>query len=471
MTTHTFGRGPARLLAHLRAALRGDQQDFTDGSIDRAIFMLSVPMIVEMAMESLFAIVDIFFISQLGDNHALAVVVLTESMLTLVYSLGMGLAVGASAVVARRIGEKDHDAAGLAGAQAIYLALAVAALIAIPGLIWAGDLLRLMGAAPEIPAEHASYTRWMLGGNFTIVLLFVINGVFRGAGDATIAMRALVLSNGVNLVLDPLLIFGAGPIEPMGLTGAAVATNTGRAIGILYQIYCLSRGLGVTRMRASSFRFDPAVIANVARVAMGAVTQFLISSASWIFLVRIISPFGSAALAGYSIAMRVIMFAILPAWGMANAAATLVGQNLGAGKPERAEKSVWRAGFFNMVFLLGVSALFLFFAGPIIRLFTSDPETLSNGVRCLQLVSLGYGLYAYGMVVNQSFNGAGDTGTPTVLHIFGFWLFQIPVAYFLAKTQQFGPDGVYIAILAAEAVMAVAGIMLFRRGRWKTVKV
>ncbi len=454
-----------------KQALRGDQQDFTEGSIDRAIFLLSVPMVLEMSMEALFAVVDVFYVSRLHDNDALATVTLTESVLTLVYSLAMGLSMGATAMVARRVGEKDEKAAGVAAVQALYIGLAVSLSITIVGLFFSKDLLRLMGSSQNIIDNCSGYTSWMLTGNITIVMLFLINGIFRGAGDASLAMRALIISNGLNIILDPAFIFGFGPIPAFGVEGAAIATNIGRGTGVLYQVYHLVKGKGLVKIHAENFRVNWNIIVNLLKVSAGGTGQFLIGSASWIFLVRIMSSFGSVALAGYSIGIRVIVFAILPAWGMANAAATLVGQNLGAGKPERAEKSVWRTGFINMIFLAGITVLFLFFASPIIGLFTTDEAVLMNGTRCLQIVSIGYIFYAYGMVVNQSFNGAGDTRTPTILSFVGFWLFQIPFAYFLAKTLEFGPNGTYIAIVTAESGMAIAGILLFRRGKWKTVKI
>lgn len=455
----------------LRQALRGDEQEYTDGSINRAIFLLSVPMILEMAMEALFAIVDVFYISLLHDNDALAAVVLTESMLTLVYSLAMGMGMGATAMVARRIGEKDQRAAAGVAVQALYLAVGVSLVVTLIGMVWSDDLLHLMGASQTVIDKHVGYTRWMLTGNFTIVMLFVLNGIFRGAGEASVAMRALIIANGLNIVLDPMFIFGFGPVPALGVEGAAIATNIGRGAGVLYQLYYLFARKSVIKIDSLNFLPHGETIRNLLKVAAGATAQFLIGAASWIFLVRIMAPFGSAALAGYMIAIRVIVFAILPSWGMANAAATLVGQNLGAGKPERAEQSVWRTGFINMVFLATITVLFLLFARDIVALFTVDEEVILHGTRCLQFVSTGYVFYAYGMVINQSFNGAGDTRTPTILSLVGFWLFQIPFAYYMATALNYGPDGVYIAIVTAETAMAIAGIHLFRQGRWKAVKI
>ncbi|MBL7858863.1 MAG: MATE family efflux transporter [Cyclobacteriaceae bacterium] len=455
----------------LKESLRGDEQNFTEGSINRAIFLLSVPMILEMSMEALFAVVDVFFVSQLGDNDAVATIGLTESVLTLIYSIAIGLSMGATAMVARRIGEKDEKAASVAAVQALYLGVFLSIVIMLAGFFFSKDILRLMGANQNIIETCASYTKWMLGGNITIMLLFLINAIFRGAGDASLAMRALIISNGLNMLLDPIFIFGFGPVPAFGIEGAAIATNIGRGIGVSYQLYHLFRGKGLIKIHAENFLIAWNIISNLIKVSAGGTAQFLIGSASWVFLVRIMSDFGSAALAGYTIGIRVIIFAILPAWGMANAAATLVGQNLGAGHPERAEKSVWKAAFFNMIFLGIVTVIFFSMASPILNFFTKDLEVLRHGILCLQVVSLGYIFYAYGMVINQSFNGAGDTRTPTVISFFGFWIFQIPLAYTLANYFHTGPVGVYAAIAIAESLMAIAGIIIFRQGKWKAVKI
>lgn len=454
-----------------KQAIKGDRQDYTSGSIDKAILLLSIPMILEMAMESVFAVVDVYFVSQLNDNDAVATIGLTESILTLIYSLAMGLSMGATAMVARRVGERDLKAAEVAGAQAIFVGLGLSLVISVVGIFFSTDLLRLMGASEDLIEKNAGYTRWMLSGNITIMMLFLINGIFRGAGDASIAMRSLILANTLNIILDPVFIFGFGPIPGFGVEGAAIATNIGRGIGILYQVYHLQKGKGIIKLHRENFFIQWNIITRLIKVSAGGTGQFLIGSASWVFLVRIMSDFGSAALAGYTIGIRVIIFAILPAWGMANASATLVGQNLGAGHPDRAEKSVWRAAFLNMIFLAIVTIVFFTLAGPILRLFTTDEKVLSNGIQCLQIVSLGYIFYAYGMVVNQSFNGAGDTRTPTLISLLGFWIFQIPLAYTLAKQLGYGPIGVYSAISIAESLMAIIGIMIFRKGNWKTVKI
>lgn len=464
------GKGFA-FLRLLIDAVRGKEQHFTTGSIDRAIFLLAIPMILEMAMESLFAIVDVLYISRLHDNDALATVTLTESLLTLVYSLGIGLSMGATAMVARRVGEQQIAAARQASVQALYLGVGISVLISIFGVWFARDLLRLMGAGENVVTHHAGYTVWMLGGNATILLLFLINGIFRGAGDAALAMRTLILSNGLNILLDPIFIFGWGPIPACGVEGAAIATTLGRGLGVAYQLYHLFRGSGIIRFSRVEFPVQWDIMKNLVRVSAGGTGQFLIGSASWIFLVRIISTFGSVALAGYSIGIRIIIFAILPAWGLANAAATLVGQNLGAGEPERAEKSVWRTCFFNLLFMVVVTLVFYLFARPLVALFSADPIVIHHGVQCLQVICLGYIFYAYGMVVNQGFNGAGDTRTPTILSLFGFWVFQIPIAYLLSKPLAMGTMGVYLAIVLTESAMAIVAVLLFRKGTWKRAKI
>jgi len=448
-------------------AVRGDQQDYTSLSIDKAIFLLSIPMILEMSMESIFAVVDVFWVSRLRDNDAVATIGLTESMLTLVYSLAMGLSMGATAMVARRVGEKDVAGAESAALQVLYIGVTVSVLISLVGLFAAEDLLRLMGASESLIERNVGYTRWMLGGNLSIVLLFLINGIFRGAGDASIAMKSLILSNLLNIILGPIFIFGLR----LGVEGAAIATTIGRGCGVLFQLYHLFNGRGVIKLMLNRLAVQWDIVVRLLKVSAGGTGQFLIGSASWIVLVRIMSTFGSEAVAGYTIAIRLIIFTILPAWGMANAAATLVGQNLGAGFPDRAEKSVWRSAYLNMIFLAGVTVIFLVFAEPLLSIFTDDAAVLRNGKQCLQLVSLGYIFYAYGMVVSQSFNGAGDTRTPTIINFFGFWLFQIPLAYLLSIQFDFGTPGVYIAISVAESAIAVASIIIFRRGKWKTVQI
>lgn len=461
----------ASVFSLLKQAISGSELNFTEGSINRAIFLLSVPMILEMAMESLFAVVDIYFVSRLNDENAVAAVGLTESTLTFIYSIGMGLSMGATAMVARRVGEKNPQEASAAAIQVIYIGLAFAALFTIAGAIFYEDLLRLMGASESVIAVGSGYTQWMLTGNVTIILLFMINGIFRGAGNAAIAMRSLWIANLLNMGLDPLLIFGFGPIPGYGVEGAAIATNIGRGVGVLYQLYHLVKGTGVIELPKRRMALDWSIITNLLRVSAGGAGQFLISSASWVVLVYIVGKFGSAALAGYTIGVRVIIFTILPSWGMANAASTLVGQNLGAGQPDRAETSVWRTGFYNMLFLLLVMFGFLLFAEDILRLFTQDADVVAYGVECLQVVAFGYVFYGYGMVITQSFNGAGDTLTPTIINLIGFWAVQIPLAWTLAITLGFETKGVYLAIAIAESAIALAGMIIFRRGKWKLAKI
>src|SRR5438105_7382004 len=457
---------PPPIWSSIREALRGSHQDFTRGSIHRAILLLAIPMILEMVLESLFAVVDVFWVGRLGAD-AVATVGLTESLLSLVFAIGLGLSLSTTAMVARRIGEKDPAAAAVAGVQAIILGLTVAVLVGAPCVFCAPQLLRLMGASPEIIRVGSGYARIALGGGGVIVMLFLNNAIFRGAGDAAIAMRLLWVSNIINLILDPCLIFGLGPFPKLGVTGAALATFTGRSIGVGCQFYLLLRGSKHIRILREHIRLNISVLLRLIRVSLTGILQFLIAHTSWIGLVRIVSIFGSAALAGYTIAIRIVVFLILPSWGLSNAAATLVGQNLGAKQPARAATSVWRTGFYNMVFLGIIGLVFVIFATPIIRLFTNDPVVVPLAATCLRILSYGNIGYAYGMVMLQAFNGAGDTVTPTIVHFFGFWMLEIPLAYFLAIPAHVGVNGVYISIVVAEATIAAAGILLFRRGRWK----
>jgi putative MATE family efflux protein len=454
------------LWSSIREAVRGSHQDFTAGSLNRAILLLAIPMVLEMVLESLFAVVDVFWVGRVGAN-AVATVGLTESLFLLVFSIGMGLSLSTTAMVARRIGEKDPEDAAVAGVQAIILGLVVSVMIGVPVCIFAPDLLRLMGASPEIVATGSGYARIGLGGSGVVLMLFLNNAIFRGAGDAAIAMRLLWVSNIINLILDPCLIFGWGPFPKLGVTGAALATFTGRGIGVLYQFYRLMRGTERIRVLRRQIRVDLGVIWRLFRVSITGIFQFLIAQTSWIGLVRIVSIFGASALAGYTIAIRIVFFAILPSWGLSNAAATLVGQNLGAKHPERAEKSVWRTGLYNMVFLGGVGLGFLLFAPQVVHIFTRDPAVAPLAVSCLRIVSTGNIAYAYGMVMLQAFNGAGDTVTPTIVNFFGCWLFEIPLAYWLAIHLGMQTSGVYWSIVVAEAAIAVASIILFRQGKWK----
>jgi putative MATE family efflux protein len=458
------------LWSSLVEAVRGSHQDYTTGSLNRAILLLAVPMVLEMVLESLFAVVDVFWVGRLGAN-AVAAVGLTESMLTLVFSVAMGLSLSTTAMVARRIGEKDPEGAAVAGVQAIALGFFVSLAIGIPCFIFAPNLLRLMGASPEIVAMGSGYTRICLGGSFAVLLLFLNNAIFRGAGDAAIAMRLLWVSNIINLILDPCLIFGWGPFPRLGVTGAALATLTGRSIGVLYQFYRLMRGTERIRILSSQVRLSWDVLMRLIRVSLTGILQFAIAHTSWIGLVRIVSIFGAAALAGYTIAIRIVIFVILPSWGLSNAAATLVGQNLGAGQSDRAEKAVWRTGLYNVIFLGAVGLVFIFFPEPIVRLFTHDPTVVPLGAACLRIVSYGNLGYAYFMVMMQAFNGAGDTITPTIVNFFGFWLFEIPLAYWLALPLHLHSNGVFASIAIAESSMAAVSAILFRQGRWKKKKI
>jgi len=461
---------PTSFWGSIREALRGSHQDFTTGSLNRAVVLLAIPMVLEMALESLFAVVDVFWVGRLGAN-AVATVGLTESLLSLVFAVGFGLGISTTAMVARRIGEKDRMGAATAGVQAIFIGLATSLAFGIPCYVYAPRLLEVMGASPEIVAMGSGYARIALGGCGAIVMLFLNNAIFRGAGDAAVAMRLLWVSNIINLVLDPCLIFGWGPFPKLGVTGAAMATFTGRSIGVLYQFYRLLRGTERIHILVSQVRVNAGVLLRLLRVSLTGILQFAIADVSWIGLVRIVSVFGSAALAGYTIAIRILIFVLLPSWGLSNASATLVGQNLGAKQPERAEQSVWRTGLYNMLFLGAVGVFFVIAAEPVIRLFTNDPAVVPLAVSCLRILSYGNVGYAYGMVMLQAFNGAGDTVTPTIVNLFGFWLLEIPLAYVLAIPAKFGPTGVYYSIVVAEAAIAVAGVLIFRRGRWKMQKI
>jgi putative MATE family efflux protein len=457
---------PPTFWASIREALRGSHQDFTSGDLNRAILLLAIPMVLEMVLESLFAVVDVFWVGRLGAG-AVATVGLTESLLSLVFAVGFGLALSTTAMVARRIGEKDAAGASVAGVQAILIGLATSLLIGAPCWIYAPRLLELMGASPEIVASGSGYARIALGGCGAVLMLFLNNAIFRGAGDAAVAMRLLWVSNIINLVLDPCLIFGWGPFPKLGVTGAALATFIGRSIGVLYQFYRLLRGTERIRILMRQLRVDAHVLWRLIRVSLTGILQFAVADVSWIGLVRIVSIFGPAALAGYTIAIRIVIFIILPSWGLSNAAATLVGQNLGARQPERAEQSVWRTGLYNMLFLGSVGIFFAIFAEPIVRLFSSDAAVVPLAASCLRILSYGNVGYAYGMVMLQAFNGAGDTITPTIVNFFGFCLLELPLAYALARPLGFGTSGAYYAIVFAEAAIAVAGVLLFRRGQWK----
>lgn len=459
-----------RLIRVLRQAINGEEQEFTTGSIDRAIVLLSIPMILEMAMESLFAVVDAFFVAKISTD-AVATVGLTESVLTLIYSIAIGLSAAATAVVARRVGEGNRRAAAVAGAQTILIALVLSVLIAVPGFIYAKDILLLMAKDVSVAETGEHFTRLMLTANLPILLLWMLNGIFRGAGDAATAMRALWIANGVNIILDPLLIFGYGPFPEMGVLGAGVATTIGRTTGVLYQLYHLFSVGKIIRIHLRFLKPRPEIIRRLLLLASGSTGQYLIASASWIFMIYILGQISKEVTAGYTIAIRIIIFTILPSWGMANAAATLVGQNLGAGHPDRAEKSAWRAGFFNMIFMGCVGAIYFTGAPFFISLFTEEPATLEAGSMALRIIAAGYVFYGYGMIIAQAINGAGDTRTPSLLNFICFWLIETPLAWLLALHWGWGQAGVYYSIVIAESVLALAAIWVFRRGKWKTVKV
>ncbi|WP_281543130.1 MATE family efflux transporter [Maribacter aestuarii] len=459
-----------KFLKYFWIAISGQESEFTTGSIRKAIFMLSVPMILEMLMESIFALVDIAYVSQVSVN-AVATIGLTESVVTLIYAVAIGLSMAATAVVARRVGEKDLNGAKEAAVQAIGLGILVSLVVGFFGFIYAKDILSLMGAEPDLIAEGYGYTKLLLGGNLTIMLLFLINAIFRGAGDASIAMWTLVLSNGLNIILDPIFIFGWGFVPEYGVMGAAIATNIGRGTAVIFQMGILFFGWSRIKLAFRDLILNVKVMLNLIRVSLGGIAQFLIGTSSWVFLMRMMSEFGSEVLAGYTIAIRVMLFTLMPSWGMSNAAATLVGQNLGAEKPERAETSVWKTGKYNAYFMGAVSLVYLFFAKEIVGWFNSNPAVIENGGLCLQIIAAGYIFYAYGMVVTQAFNGSGDTRTPTRINLIAFWLFQLPFAYLAAFYFNLGALGVFLAITSAEILLAIISIILFRKGKWKTFKV
>lgn len=451
-------------------AVSGKEMDFTQGSIRKAIFMLSVPMILEMCMESVFALVDIAYVSRVSTN-AVATVGLTESVITLVYAIAVGLSMAATAIVARRIGEKDPDGANRTAAQVILLGALVAVIVSVIGITFPKEILGLMGGEPDLIEEGYRYTQILFGGNITIVLLFLINAVFRGAGNASIAMWALVLSNGLNIILDPIFIFGLGPVPEYGVAGAAIATTIGRGTAVIFQLMILFYGSTRIKLALKDLVVRTKIMINLIKVSLGGIGQFIIGTSSWIFLMRIISEFGSEVLAGYTISIRIMMFTLMPSWGMSNAAATLVGQNLGANQPDRAEVSVWKTSKYNAYFMIMVSLLYLIFAKNIIGWFSDVPEVVKYGAMSLQIVAVGYVLYAYGMTITNAFNGAGDTKTPTIINFFCFWIFQLPFAYIAALSLDWGPKGVFWGIMLAESLIALVAIYWFKKGKWKLVKV
>lgn len=457
-------------IQHFKQAVSGLEEDFTNISIKKAIFYLSIPMILEMVMESLFAVVDIFFVGKLGV-HAVATVGLTESVLTIIYSIAIGLSMAATAIVARRIGEKKPKEASAAAFQAILVCSLFAVAVAVLGVVYAKQMLALMGGEPEVIEQGYRYTQIIFGGNVCVMLLFLINGIFRGAGNAAVAMRTLWIANAINIVLDPILIFGLGPIPAMGLEGAAWATTTGRGIGVIYQFYILFNGKSIIKFYWDSLKMNWKTVLTIVKVASGGMGQFLIESASWIFLMRIISESGSVALAGYTIAVRIIIFALLPAFGLSNAAATLVGQNLGALQPGRAEKSAWLAAHLTAIFLGFCAIIFIAGAGFFIGIFNQEEGVIAVGTMGLTIICLGYVFFGYGMVMSQSLNGAGDTKTPTIINLAILWGFQIPFAYLLAKTFGLGATGVFIAIAVSHSLHAVVSTWVFTRGKWKLVQV
>jgi len=455
----------------IRQALKGEHIDYTQGSIRKAVILLAIPMMLEMIMESVFALVDIFFVSHLG-KHATSTVGLTESVITIVYSLAIGISMAATAMVARRVGEKNYTGANQAGMQAIILALGITVIISILGVIYADDILRLMGAEDETIKIGTTYTRIVMGSSAVIMLLFLINGIFRGAGDAMIAMKSLWVANICNIILCPLLIRGLGPIPAFGLTGAAMATTIGRGIGVSYQLYHLFKGNGIIRFHPALMKPVKDILKSLVKIAWPATIQFLIGSGSWIVLASlVVKTGGSNASAGYQIAIRIIMFFLLPAWGLSNAAATLVGQNLGAGNPLRAEQSVMKTAKYNAIFMGVVCTVFLVFAEYITSFFTTDPAVAVYAISAMRYISAGYIFYGIGMVMTNALNGAGDTRTPTAINLFGFWFFQIPLAWILSKSLGLGPVGVFVAIPVAETAISLASWYFFKKGKWKLIKV
>ena len=453
-------------LSTIREALSGSRRDLTEGNLRRAIILLAIPMILEMLMESLFGIVDMFFVARLGVD-SLATVALTESCLVLVFGIALGLSMATTAFVARRIGEKDPAGAAVAAVQAIALGILLAAVVSIAGIFYAPQLLAIMGATPSVIRIGTTYTRILLGGSVTIFLLFLINAIFRGAGDAALAMRALWLANLINIVLDPCLINGWGPFPRLNVMGASVATTTGRGIGVVFQLWMLFGGQSRIRIHTHQIRVSGAILWRLLRVSFTGILQFLIATASWTALVRLCATFGSVPVAGYTVAIKIFMFVILPSWGLSNSAATLVGQNLGAKKPERAEKAVYQTGRYTMAYMGSIAVVFLLFARQLAAFFTSDPAVQIVAADCLRFISVGNICYAWGMVLVQAFNGAGDTRTPSMINFFCYWCFQIPLAWTLTAVLHWGPRGVFAAIPAAENAMTISSLILFRRGTWK----
>lgn len=459
-----------KFLRIIRSAIRGDEYDYTTGSINKAIVILSIPMVLEMAMESLFALVDAYFVAKVSPD-AIATVGLTETVITLVYAIAIGISTAPVAMISRYIGQKDEAAASRVAKQSMYLAVGVSLLMGVPGVIFAEDILRFMGGSEALIASGVNYTRIAFGSNVVIMLLFLLNGIFRGAGDAAYAMRALWIANGINILLDPLLIFGWGPIPAMGVTGAAVATTIGRGVGVAFQLYVLFGGRGTIQLRAGGWRLDWDLLRRLGRIASSGALQYIIASASWIFLMRIISTFGSEAVAGYTIAIRLIIFTLLPAWGLSNATATLVGQNIGAGQPQRAIQSVNIAAWMTGAFMLVISIIYLLFTPTFIRFFDTTPDVVTAGVAALRIFAIGYVVYGFGMIYIQAFNGAGDTRTPMLINIVSFWLVEIPLGYLLGIVFQMGVVGVTTAVVISESLLTLMAWVLFKRGKWLQTKV
>lgn len=454
----------------LQEAFRGEEYDYTHGSLSKAIFLLAIPMVFEMLMESVFAIVDIYFVSKVSTN-AIATIGLTESVVTLIYAVAVGISMAATAVVARRIGEKDSEGAKKTAVQVVYLGIIVSLLFSVVGIYFAKDILSLMKASPAVIEEGYRYTQVLIGGNITIVLLFLINAIFRGAGNASYAMWVLIFSNGLNLLLDPLFIFGIGPFPEMGVTGAAVATTIGRGSAVILQLLLLWLGKSRIQLAIRHLKLQGKIMVNLLQISWGGIGQFLIGTSSWVFLMRIMSEFGSEVLAGYTIAIRIMMFSLMPAWGLSNAAATLVGQNLGAQFPERASTAVWETSKYNAIFMGLLSIVFFFWPEKMIRFFSEVPAVVETGTLSLRIFASGYIFYAFGMVMIQAFNGAGDTKTPTKINFFCFWLFQIPLAYIAAIYWDWGPLGVLLAIVFSEIILTAMSGYYFRLGKWKNTQV
>lgn len=455
----------------IKKSLRGGEYDYTQGSIRHAIILLAIPMILELSLESVFAVVDMFFVGKLGES-AIATVGLTEAVAAIVYSIAIGLSAAATAMIARRTGEKNEEGASHAGAQTIVLSLLVAVVISILGIVFASDILRIMGAKPDVVREGAIFTQILLGGSVVIILIFLINGIFRGAGNAAIAMRSLWIASLCNIIFCPLFIYGIGPFHGLGLKGAAIATTIGRGIGVAYQVYHLMKGTSNIHIKTKHFKIEWPLMKALIKIGWPATFQFLIASGSWIVLAALVAKSGgTAASAGYQVAMRNVVFFILPAWGLSNAAATLVGQNLGAKKPERAEQSVFLTAKYNAIFMTGVMLLFMILAGPIIRVFTNDAEVQRVGTMALRIIGSGYIFYGIGMVMAQALNGAGDTKTATLINFFGFWMFQIPFAFLLVEWFNMGAVGSFISIPVSESMMAIAAYIFFKKGKWKSVVV